>query len=230
MKHKAIPRQIKKYAKGACFPLLLPVLLVAVGCFAKTKQQEFMTIGALFPLTVDSSAESISAANAIQIAKTKINESGGILGKTLDILILNDRNDADYALQQYNILKEKGIVAIIAPSRADAMDAVLSAAEKDGVPVIVPIAPATLYAGAASDRENVFYLPYSSLNRQGKFVAQFVSEYYSIFSRDPTPIAIATYASAYMLSEAIKNAGNTNKDDIIVAIRANKLDADKSGL
>ena len=214
--------QATRYAKWACFLFLTVVSLATVSCFAKSKQQKFITIGALFPLTGASSAEGIYAVSAIQIAKKDINERGGILGKTLDVLILNDRNDADYALQQYNILKGKGIVAIIATNRAGAEDAVLSAAEKDGVLVIVPMAPAAPHAGADSGRENVFYLPYSSLDRQDQLVARFVSEYYSIFSRDPPPIAIATYASAYKLSEAIKNAGNINEneDDMTAAIRS----------
>jgi len=110
------------------------------GCAPKTKQREYITIGALLPLTGESSDEGLRALNGLHLAKKEINESGGVLGKMLDIIVLNDRGDEEYIVRQYNVLKEKGIAAIIGSSYSNVTMALAHAAEKDGIPVISPTA------------------------------------------------------------------------------------------
>jgi branched-chain amino acid transport system substrate-binding protein len=118
--------------------VLLAVLMS--GCTQKAQQREYITIGALLPLTGDSSDEGIRALNGLQLARKEINESGGVLGKALDIIVLNDRGDEEYIVQQYNALKEKGVAAIIGSSYSNVTMALAVAAEKDGIPVISPTA------------------------------------------------------------------------------------------
>jgi len=120
--------------------LLIFTILIITGCSLIKEQQQYITIGALLPLTGESSDEGIRALNGIQLAKQKINESGGILGKKLDIIVFNDRSDEDYIVKQYNLLKEKGVVAIIGSSYSDVSIALAKAAEKDGIPIISPTA------------------------------------------------------------------------------------------
>ena len=228
MKPKEALHRIKNNATRACAPLLFISILAATGCFTNPTQHEYITIGAIFPLTGDFSVESISMANSIHIAKEEINESGGVLGKKLDLIILNGRGDPDFALQQYETLKEKGATAIICSIHSSVGDVVVGVAVKDGMPVVAPLAIAN--KGAASDHGSVFYLPHLSSDNQNRLASQFKGKYYSRFYKEPPPIAIVAYISARMLSEAIKKAGSTNNDDIIAAIRANKPGTGKTEL
>jgi branched-chain amino acid transport system substrate-binding protein len=110
------------------------------GCTKKAEQRGYITIGALLPLTGESSDEGLRALNGLQLARKEINQSGGILGKTLDIIVLNDRGDEEYIVRQYNALKERGVAAIIGSSYSNVTLALAQAAEKDGIPVISPTA------------------------------------------------------------------------------------------
>ena len=130
----------KKIAGTICLSLLAVLTLAVNGCTSKPGQQEYITIGALLPLTGESSDEGLRALNGLQLAKTEINEAGGVLGKKLDVIVLNDRGDEEYIVQQYNVLKEKGVAAIIGSSYSRVTTALAKAAEKDGMPVISPTA------------------------------------------------------------------------------------------
>jgi len=120
-----------------CF-LFLAVLMS--GCTQKAEKRGYITIGALLPLTGESSDEGLRALNGLQLAKEEINKSGGILGKMLDVIVLNDRGDEEYVVQQYNALKARGVAAIIGSSYSNVTMALAQATEKDGIPVISPTA------------------------------------------------------------------------------------------
>jgi len=161
----------------------LPFLLVFAAifmsilnsCSQKPQQQDYITIGALFPLTGESSDEGLRALNGLQIAKEEVNANGGVLGKKLDIIVLNDKGDEEYIVQQYHKLKERGVVAIVGSSYSSPTLALAIEAEKDGIPVISPTAS---NPNITMGRRNVFrtiflddyqaeamaYFAYNSLN------------------------------------------------------------------
>jgi len=143
----------KNLVKTTCF-LFLAVLITAVnGCAPKSAEREYITIGALLPLTGEDSDEGFRALNGLYLAKKEINDNGGILGKKLDVIILNDRGDEEYVVQQYSKLKEKGVAAIIGSSYSGVTIALAKAAEKDGIPVISPTAS---NPNVTKGRKNVF--------------------------------------------------------------------------
>jgi len=165
LKSRPICIKKKNLARRICFRitcfLLSAVLLSA--CAQKAEQQEYITIGALLPLTGEDSDEGFRALNGLQLAKNEINEAGGVLGKKLDIIVLNDRGDEEYVVQQYNALKERGVAAIIGSSYSGVTMALARAAEKDGIPVISP---------TASD-------PEVTRGRRNVFRAIFIDDYQS---------------------------------------------------
>ena len=132
--------KIKNAAKTAGRILFIVLMLAAAGCARGSQQQELITIGVLLPLTGPDSEEGLRALNGLMLAREEINESGGILGKMLDLIILNDRGDEEYIVQQYNALREKGVAAIIGSSYSSATMALARAAERDGMPIISPTA------------------------------------------------------------------------------------------
>jgi len=169
-----MPRN-KSLAKTIHFLFLAVIIIAAGGCASKTEEQKYITIGALLPLTGADSDEGFRALNGLYLAKKEINENGGILGKKLDVIVLNDRGDAEYIAQQYNKLKEKNVAAIIGSSYSGVTIALAKAAEKDGIPVISPTAS---NPNVTKGRRNIFraifiddyqaevmaYFAYNSLN------------------------------------------------------------------
>ena len=335
--------------RPAAIVSLLLIAAVMQGC-TNTKQEEYITIGALLPLTGEDSDEGLRALNGLQVAKDEINESGGILGKKLDVIVLNDRGDEGYIVQQYNALKEKGVAAIIGSSYSGVTTALAKAAEKDGIPIISPTAsdpditvgrrnvfraifiddyqsdvmacfaynslkaksalvlinrdlpnygriaqmftesfkarggtaeteffsgdgdfsailkkyaakqpdvifcpenfiPAAKLINTAHENgiksyllcsdawdgllayinnpdamKNVYYSTPFSFNDEDADVVKFVANYYGNYLQLPVSSPAAAYACVYILSEAIKITGNTSKDAIISAVKANELD------
>jgi len=116
------------------------LLLFLISCGKDSKPHEYITIGGLFPLTGEFCNEGIRALNGLQLARQVINESGGILGKRLDIIVLDDKNDIQHAMEQYDILKKKGVIAIVGSSFPEVTQALMKAAEKDNMPIISPTA------------------------------------------------------------------------------------------
>jgi branched-chain amino acid transport system substrate-binding protein len=143
----------KNLVKTIYFLLLTVIIFAAGACAQKSAGQKYITIGALLPLTGEDSDEGFRALNGMYIAKKEINEKGGIMGKKLDIIVLNDRGDEEYIVQQYNRLKEKGVAAIIGSSYSSVTIALADAAEKDGIPVISPTAS---NPDVTKGRKNVF--------------------------------------------------------------------------
>jgi branched-chain amino acid transport system substrate-binding protein len=331
-----------------CLPL---IPLIIAGCSSKP-EQEYITIGALIPLTGEDSDEGLRALNGLQIAKEEINKTGGILGKKLDVIVFDDRGDVEYIVEQYNRLKERGVAAIIGSSYSDATIALAKEAEKDGIPIISPTAsnpdvtrgrknvfraifiddyqaevmayfaynslgartavvlsnqdvagykqtaevftgsfkacgglvtafvpytaednfseivgrlaasppdliycpenfvPASRLVNAAYEAglnathitgcdawdgllayiyqseamKNVFYSAPFSFDDQDAEVTHFVRNYFDSFSQMPLTGSATAYTCVYILAEAIKKAGNIDKEHIISAMKANELD------
>jgi branched-chain amino acid transport system substrate-binding protein len=126
------------------------MMILAIVCFfffaictggcSKKDNSEYITIGVLLPLTGEDFDEGLRALNGLQLAKSEINEHGGILGKKLDVLALNDKGDEEHVLKQYNILKKKGVAAIIGSSYSGVTKVLAMEAAKDGIPIISPTA------------------------------------------------------------------------------------------
>ena len=337
---------------AAFFLLVFVLTAVLISCIQKTAEQEYITIGVLLPLTGEDSDEGLRASNGLQLAKTEINENGGILGKKLDVIILNDRGNAEYAVEQYHILKEKGVAAIIGSSYSSVTLVLAEAAEKDGIPIISPTAsdpdvtkgrrnvfraifiddyqaeamaffaynslgartavvlstmsddsfrgvaefftesfkkcggqiwsvevfsdpgdfagilgkyaanppdaifcpenflPAAKLVNAAFEiglnrtyilgadawdgllayvyhpqaMKNVYYSAPFSFDDQDENVSQFVKKYFDTFSQMPLSGSATAYTCVYILAEAIKKAGSTERDSIVSAMKENELD------
>jgi len=333
------------------FSFILFFILVLLGCAPLNEEQEYIVVGVLLPLTGNDSDEGMRALNGLQLAKQEINESGGVLGKKLDLIIFNDRGDAEYILRQYEALKKHNVAAIIGSSYSDVTLPFAEAAEKDGIPVISPTASdpnitidrkyifranfiddyqaevmaffannylqaktavvlfnknsasfkntssvftekfkeyggiifgveaysntdeyseilrkysvnkpdiifcpedyfsasklvnavynsalrgayilgtdvwdgLLVYISNPDAMKNVFYSSPFSFDDQDIEVIQFVRKYFGAFSQIPLSGSAAAYTCVYILAEAFKTAGNTNKDDVVSAMKLNEL-------
>jgi ABC-type branched-subunit amino acid transport system substrate-binding protein len=196
-------------------PVLLLALLSVPACSVKSKGQEYVIIGAIFPRGSNSYYEGISAINGIHVAREEINGSGGILGKNLDVIVLLANEIQSDALQQYAILRTKGVTAILTLTASDIAATLKQTAEKDGMP-FVDLNTVSLLATAG--RTNSNFSPPPPINGQSLNNAAFANKYTSLFHFEPTTTALVGYETTHMLCEAVRMAGNTNKNDIISAI------------
>ena len=155
-----------------CFPMLAWVGISVIGCAPTIDQEEYVTIGVLLPLTGESADAGHRGIDGILLAKSEINENGGVLGKKLDFIILNDRDDKEHVVRQYHVLKKKGVVAIIGSIYSDATRELAKVAAVDAMPVITPTAS---HPDITLGCENVFRA-YFTDDYQGEVMATFAHE------------------------------------------------------
>jgi len=164
-----------KYLKNFCLFFVTVSIILCASCGrvpTKPEEQERITIGALFPLTGTFCDEGIRALNGLLLARKDINENGGVLGRQLDVITLDDRGDPWYVVEQYKALKEKGVIAIIGSSYSDVTLELAKAAEKDGIPVISPTAS---NPEVTKGRENVFRVIFLD-DYQARILASFAQK------------------------------------------------------
>ncbi len=94
-------------------------------------------IGALFSVTGPPSFLGEPERNTAKMVVDEINAKGGIKGRKLELVVYDTGGDATKAVQAANrLIKEDKVVAIIGPSTTGESMAVLSVAEKEGIPLI----------------------------------------------------------------------------------------------
>ncbi|MCL2399226.1 MAG: ABC transporter substrate-binding protein [Defluviitaleaceae bacterium] len=79
----------------------------------------------------------------IELAISRINERGGVLGKPLRTLIRDDENDSHLAMQIANTFSEQGITAVIGHWSTDISTFLADVYEANGVVMMTPAASGT---------------------------------------------------------------------------------------
>jgi len=154
--------------------ILILLLALCASCDSaserrRANKQEYITIGALFPLTGEHADEGIRALNGLKLARQEINAAGGVLGKKLDIIALDDGGDEKRVVEQYRVLLERGVSAIIGSSFSYVTLPLAKASEADGIPVITPTAS---NPEITEGRKNVFRMIFLD-DDQAKVAASF---------------------------------------------------------
>lgn len=155
----------------------LSMLLVACG-EQKTEQKtstetvETIKIGAIGPLTGPVAIYGISATNGTQLAIEEINANGGVLGKQLELNLLDEKGDTTEAVNAYNKLLDWGMVALIGDVTSKPTVAVAELAAQDGIPMVTPTGTQLNITEAGSNIFRVCFTdPY-----QGEVMAKFAKD------------------------------------------------------
>ena len=115
--------------------LLAALILVA---FAGTAPAaEVIRIGHTVSLTGGASMWGQSEARALDMLAGKINEAGGVLGKRIEFVRYDNRNDA---VESVNVARRRvtdGVVAVIGPAQSGNSIATAPVLEKAGIPMVV---------------------------------------------------------------------------------------------
>jgi ABC-type branched-subunit amino acid transport system substrate-binding protein len=131
---------------------LLLSLLLGIGCSgvggdsstSPDADVEPIRIGLLVPVT-GSWARGLSWNQAAQLAIDEINESGGVLGRPLELLIANTETVRAIAVEGARQLVEDGVVVIIGPGTSSAtIDVAQQVTIPAGIPLITPSATSPL--------------------------------------------------------------------------------------
>jgi branched-chain amino acid transport system substrate-binding protein len=109
------------------------VLLTAAASLAA----EPIKIGALFSVTGPPSFLGEPERNTAQMVVDEINKSGGLKGRSLELIVYDTTGDATKAVQLANkLIKDDKVVAIIGPSTTGETMAVIPIAEKEQIPLL----------------------------------------------------------------------------------------------
>ncbi len=130
---------MKKWSYGM---LAAALLLTACGGEKKELSQGAETntikLGAAGPLTGALAIYGVSATNGTKLAIDEINKNGGILGKQIELNLLDEKGDTTEAVTAYNKLMDWGMVAYIGNVTSKPSVAVSELAAEDGIPMITP--------------------------------------------------------------------------------------------
>lgn len=122
---------------------LVMMATVMVGCNTTTPGADDateITIGLLAPLTGEVAQYGTAVKNAVELAFEKINAEGGLLGKQVKLEILDEKGNPDEAVNAYNLLMSKNIVALLGDVTSKPTLAIASLAANDRIPMLTPTA------------------------------------------------------------------------------------------
>ena len=119
----------------ALFGVLL-LLVFAVSAFAA----DVIKIGHTVSLTGGASMWGQSEARALDMLAKKINEAGGVLGKQIEFVRYDNRNDGVEAVNVARRLVSDGVVAVIGPAQSGNSIASAPVFERGKIPMVVTTA------------------------------------------------------------------------------------------
>ncbi|NLJ74463.1 MAG: ABC transporter substrate-binding protein [Firmicutes bacterium] len=145
------------------------VIMVAVPVFA----EEPIKIGLITPLTGAVSTYGQSVRNSVVMGIEQINASGGINGRPIELVILDDKGDGTESAQAARrLIDRERVVLIIGPVITPAVMAVAPIAQAQGIPMITPTGTGDDITGIG---DYIFRGAYKD-SFQGSIMAQFAIE------------------------------------------------------
>lgn len=156
--------------------ILIGLSMLLVACGEKKAEQNTMAdsnatikIGAMGPLTGPLAIYGTTATNGTKLAIDEINANGGILGKQVELNLLDEKGDTTEAVNAYNKLLDWGMVALIGDITSKPTVAVAELAAQDKIPMITPTGTQLNITEAGSNIFRVCFTdPY-----QGEVMANF---------------------------------------------------------
>jgi len=117
-------------------------LLVLAGCDANDP----IKIGFIGGLSGRSTDIGLASRNAVQMAVEDINRSGGLDGRTVELLVQDDADEPDVAAQAVRDLVAEGVVAIVGPNNSSIAAGMLPAINELRAVTISPTASSLVLA------------------------------------------------------------------------------------
>lgn len=125
-----------KYMKYVFFFLLSVFLLSGVAKGADT-----IKIGLMVPLTGPAAADGFSAHSSVKLALERVNSSGGLLGKKVELVVYDDRADGKEAVAlARKLIEQDKVVAVVGGSYSTPSRAVAPIFQEEKIPFVAAYA------------------------------------------------------------------------------------------
>lgn len=112
--------------------------------------------------------------SGVRLAANEINLAGGVNGKPVELVVLDNRSEnAEAALAAIRLSQREGVKAMVGPSTSGGVKAAL--ATESGVPVLVPSATADTLVPQSARQNEMIRLCYTD-SMQGGALARFAGE------------------------------------------------------
>lgn len=112
---------------------------LAAGCGGGEKKADTIKVGANLEMTGGSASYGISSKNAIELAFKEINEKGGINGKQLELVVVDNKSEAAEATNaMQKLVSQDNVVAVIGPNLSSS---VIAASAINNSAKVLDIAP-----------------------------------------------------------------------------------------
>ncbi len=145
-------------------------LLLCLAAIAGCSRPEPVRIGFVGPLTGRVSAVGTAGRDGALLAVEEQNASGGILGRTVELVISDDQGEPEQGVEAVRQLIAQGVVAIVGPmTSAVAMEA-SKVANASGIPMVSP----TVATDALSGRDDYFFRVVPSVKRMAASLARYL--------------------------------------------------------
>src|SRR5690554_3328873 len=119
--------------------IVVCVLLVFALTVPALAQGDVIKIGLICSLSGSVSTYGQSVRNAVTMAVDDINASGGILGRQISLIILDDKGDGTEAAQAARrLIDRENVALILGPVITPSVMAVAPIAQAAGVPMLTP--------------------------------------------------------------------------------------------
>ncbi len=131
----------------------------ASGSASGDASAESIKVGILAPLTGDVSVYGIAVANGAQLYLKQVNEAGGINGKQIEVIEMDEQGDATQAVTCFTQMCDEGITALIGDVTTTPTLAVVAESQDYNMPMVTASATAeavTYDAETDTVYENVF--------------------------------------------------------------------------
>ena len=150
--------------------VLFGTLLPACG----STEEQAIKIGVQGPMTGEWAYEGRGFRQAVQLLADQVNAAGGVLdGRSIEIIVEDDRGDPDEARRVAGRLVEQGLVAVIGGYNSDATEAASEVYDEAGLLQITPSSTATRLT--EKGYQHFFRVCFLD-DRQGLFAADFIVE------------------------------------------------------
>jgi ABC-type branched-subunit amino acid transport system substrate-binding protein len=155
-------------------PLIYAALPVILTFGAAAASADTIKIGVPVPLSGPYASAGVDILNAAKLAAAKINASGGVLGKQIEILGEDDACDAQQGVQAAQKLVDAGVAVVAGGYCSGAALPELTALHRAGIPYILDASTNPKLTSMGFD--NVFRT-IGRDDQQGPFAADFMANY-----------------------------------------------------
>jgi branched-chain amino acid transport system substrate-binding protein len=117
---------------------------ICIGFVASAEAQRPIRIGATLAQTGVYAAPGLNQLRGYKLCVKHVNETGGVLGRKLELVVYDDRSDPATAVGLYErLITQDKVDLVLGPYSSPVTDAVADVTEKHKLPMVAPAAPTT---------------------------------------------------------------------------------------